>query len=103
MRWFLASCVLGGLTAVAVISQLPPSSGLTPWQEATYTTIQHAQRSGEIALKQGDRAAACVQGKIQVSAWLSLAGSLPAGSQRQLEAEDAYRKMTEAVQGYCGF
>lgn len=76
---------------------------LTIWQRATLDTINDANRRGEIALRQGDHAQACVQGQLQVAGWLELAGSLPKGSSDQELAEATYRKMTDSVRTLCGF
>lgn len=73
------------------------------WNDMTLASIEDARRKGEIALAKGDHVQACVQGQIQTSGWLDLAGNLPKGSAEQKTAEKTYRKLTDAVREYCGF
>lgn len=104
---------MGAAVLVTAIERMPTETKtaavkpepihLTPWQQATLDGVNAAQRRGDIALKKGDHAQACLQAKIQVSGWLELAGSLPKGTTEQEIAERSYTKLSDAAKDYCGF
>jgi hypothetical protein len=103
--YYIAAIGIAVLVALvgAISMDRATSVPSAPQHKATLDFITDAQRKGEIALAKGDRAQACVQGQLQVTGWLDLAGSLPKGTAEQETAEKTYATLTKAVRAYCGF
>jgi len=75
----------------------------TWWQSQMHQQLDDATVKLKITSRSGDHAQTCHQARMMGQLLLELAGSYPAGTAEQAEAEKGYRRVHKITRARCGF